>query len=1127
MKILSSEEHLSKFLVKQKNNTFKNDGLVFENLVENLLNLEFDHLNWEKTKTSWDGAKDFIGHKDGVLDVWAECKMYQNTLQLNVISKTLIMAINYQINRIIIFSWSKLTPGTIKELANFSSTTKTHIQVFDDELLEDLIFKHINNKTIKKFFPNVNEQSLKIRSFKPKIEQFFSAEIQLDSIQIDHSKDKSNPRSNQIYIDTPCMFQIMIYPNTIEEAEVVVDLSKIFKKEQVLGVLNKEKLDIDKFGKISKKMSPGEIYSLKIYFAPSQKGHQEIPACDIFINENKHHTTAVKFDVTKLTRPILVGGSVVQALKNFHAKISHNNLIYTAAIDGFGGVGKSRFLEECISKLLKENYRVCKLDGKGIQCKNFNLFVVELLTQLWKLPNPKIFKDEFSALELQTLEKDDDYFIYLGLYEIIRMCTLSEQTVSNEIENKIYQLFQEGFLKQSRIAILIDNVQSLDSKSISLVRNLTEQTGIPGQNVSLLTFNKEELIYSHEAASFYEDLKEKLPNDCNGLFFTLNEFSENEVILFVDAHLKSTNSDLTFSKQYPLLFESICKHIQPRPLDLYLFFYLLLDEKVVELDDGMFFINDFEAFNNILIGVGKKTEDILIQRLNKLQNNLESLDVLILLMCFGEIDVDSLIKKLGVKYETIENLANGCWIKIHTDKKITFYHPKIERFIIEKEYSLLEVRGTAISDLLNNNIDMKNYPLVNFAINPSENQILPKAIDELLKLSTLNARNKLFATKIYNCVTGKFSNVDPVVYLKAIQKICNLIAENSTDDIIEKLSHFNEILNDYIPKESEAKLYFQVIRQHASYLCAKDPYKSISIINDGLSKLNVFKKNFSEEVTNFISMNLKNRLSFCYRTIREQDKARKVGEEALNIAKKTNNLPFICLCYVDLGYIFLEAAKDKKKLIEYWDEAVNFFNQNKESIKKEDISIALAVMVVEAYLYAIKNKAYREAISKAEEIINLSKEHFYMHSEILGILAKTIFEFKQRPYSCDGIIALADSLIDRTLVSYDYKNQSKAYHLKAIALSKKEGKNNEAYIHFKYGLKVLENKKYLSVADEALIWDAISFSKRQEKKFGALIPSCNIRNNMAEYNKIEIFFKDEETANLFMIFADNEYNFPV
>ncbi|MDR0231054.1 MAG: restriction endonuclease [Dysgonamonadaceae bacterium] len=1110
--------------IKEENDTLKNDGVLFEDLVENLLNLEFGHLDWNRTKASWDGAKDFVGRKNGIPDVWAECKMYQNTLQLAVISKTLVMAINYQINRIIIFSWSKLTPNTLKELANFSSVCNTQLQIFDDGLLEALIIKHINSKTIKGFFPNLNEQKLQNIALKAKVDQFFCTDIHIDSSQVDHSKDITNPRSNQIYINTPCSFQITIYPNNIEPANIIINLDKLLDKEYELGILNKDKLNIDKDDKISKKLEPGEIYSLRIYFAPSKKGNHEIPICSIIVNNEKLKTDVVKFNVGRLSRPTLVGANIEQELKKIHAKISSNNLVYTTVINGLSGVGKSRFLEECISKLLKENYRICKFDGRSIQCKNFNTFVVELLTQLWRLPNPEIFKEECTSLELSTSK--DDYSTYSNLYEVIKICTFSEQTSVDNIKDKIYHLFIEGFLKSSRIAILIDNVQSLDNKSIALVRELVKQTGRIGQNVSILAFNTEDLIYSHEAFSFYQNLKEELTIDSNGSFFTIDEFSEKEIKLFVDTHLKSISTELTFSQQYPSLFALICDHIQPRPLDLYLFFHLLTDKKVVELDDGIFYIDDFEEFNKILRGVEKNTENILEQRLVKLYNDEECLNVLIFLLYFGEVDIDSLADCLGIKYETIEKLQDGCWIKESTDKKMEFYHPKIERFIISKESAFSKEKKAKIFTILSNNIEIEKFPLVNFVLNPSKAPILHKAIDKLLELSTLNARNKLFATKIYNYITNKFSNVSPSIYLRAIQKICDLTAENNKSVKIEKLSCFNEKLKDYVPADSEATSYFHVIRQLASYLCDEAPYNSINIINDGLCRLNELKGNFPSEVVDFIQMNLKNRLSFCYRTIRNEEKAKKIGEEALAIAKKINNIPFICLCYIDLGYTFLGFAKDKNRLIEYWGEAVRLYRHHRENIFQVDFSIALGVMIVEAYLYAIENEEYTKAINKAEEIISLSKECFYMHTEILGILSKTIFEFKLYPNTYNEIITLADNLIDKCLISYDSKNQSKGYHLKAIALSKQGRRDKEAFVNFKYGLKILEKKKYLSVSDEALICDAVFFLK-QHRNLEDQMFSYDIVKRKRGYNKLQDFGKIDELITPFMIFADNEYNFPV
>ena len=1108
--------------IKEENNIPKSDGILFEDLVEYLLKLEFDHIDWNRTKASWDGAKDFIGKKNGIPDVWAECKIYQNTLQLAIISKTLVMAINYQINRIIIFSWSKLTSGALKELANFTSVSKTQIQVFDDELLEALIIKHIHHKVIKDFFPGFDKQKLQCVTFKVKLDQFFCTDIHLDSSQIDHSKDISNPRSNQIDINTPCLFQVTIYPNSIDPTNITINLKDLLYKEYELGILNKEKLGIGKYCKISKKLEPGEIYSLRIYFAPSKRGNHEIPAFDITVNKDKLKTSIVKFNVSRLTKPTLVGADIEQALRNFHAKVSSNNLVYTTVASGLSGVGKSRFLEECISKLLKENYRICKFDGGSIQCKKFNSFVVELLTQLWRLPKPEIFKEECMFLDLTTSQ--DDYETYSNLYDVIKTCTYSEVASIEKIKEKIYHLFIEGFIKSGRVAILIDNVQSLDNSSIALVRELVKQTGRIGQNVSLLAFNTEELIYSHEALSFYQNLKEELSTDSNASFITIDEFSEKEVKLFVDTHLRSLSSESTFSQQYPLLFELICSHIQPRPLDLYLFFHLLTDNKVVELDDGTFYIDDFEEFNKILRGIERKTENILEKRFKKISDNTEYLDLLIFLLYFGEIDTDSLIDNLEIKQETIKKLKNGCWIKELTDKKITFYHSKIERFIINKESTFSKQKKADIFKTLNSNIEISKYPLINFALNPLKHLILDEAINELLELSTLNARNKLFATKICNYVTNKSYNVSPSLYLRAIPKICDLVAENNNTVKIEQLSNFSDKLKQYIPTNSEAISYFHVIRQFASYVCAVNPYKSINIIDEGLCRLNEFKEHFSPKTVDFIQMNLKNRLIFCYRTIRNEEKARIIGEEALAIAKEINNIPFICLCYLDLGYIYLGFAKDKQKLTKYWGQAVMLYNLHKEYVFRADYSIALGVMIAKAYLFAIEGN-YMKAINQAEEVIGVAREKFYMHSEIAGILFKTIFEFKLHPKTYSDILVLTDNLIDRCLISYDSKNQSKGYHLKAIALCKQDEKH-KAYTNFKYGLKILKRKKYLSASDEALIYDTISFLRKQGNYSDDIPAVYDILKEKNKYHKLQEFMQIDDLISPFMLFSDNEYNFP-
>lgn len=47
--------------VQNQKAKIKHDGQKFEDLVEDLLNLEYGNITWERTKTTHDGNKDFRG----------------------------------------------------------------------------------------------------------------------------------------------------------------------------------------------------------------------------------------------------------------------------------------------------------------------------------------------------------------------------------------------------------------------------------------------------------------------------------------------------------------------------------------------------------------------------------------------------------------------------------------------------------------------------------------------------------------------------------------------------------------------------------------------------------------------------------------------------------------------------------------------------------------------------------------------------------------------------------------------------------------------------------------------------------------------------------------------------------
>ena len=135
-----------------------NKGIVFEDLVEELLKVMYRNEKWYRTALSYDGKKDFA-YPDGseTPDLkWAECKNYKERLSLNVISPTLVMGAIDGIKSIIFFSYSELNENAVEGLLRYSQSTGTVIEIFDGLILESLIYRHRKVPSISQFFPTTD-----------------------------------------------------------------------------------------------------------------------------------------------------------------------------------------------------------------------------------------------------------------------------------------------------------------------------------------------------------------------------------------------------------------------------------------------------------------------------------------------------------------------------------------------------------------------------------------------------------------------------------------------------------------------------------------------------------------------------------------------------------------------------------------------------------------------------------------------------------------------------------------------------------------------------------------------------------------------------------------------------------
>ena len=97
-----NSEYWDKFKKMNKQGELVGDGLAFENLIEALLKAKYG-ISWNSTLKSHDNNRDFWLLLENE-HLWAECKNYQDTIAMNVLAPTLVMAQIYQVNTILFFS---------------------------------------------------------------------------------------------------------------------------------------------------------------------------------------------------------------------------------------------------------------------------------------------------------------------------------------------------------------------------------------------------------------------------------------------------------------------------------------------------------------------------------------------------------------------------------------------------------------------------------------------------------------------------------------------------------------------------------------------------------------------------------------------------------------------------------------------------------------------------------------------------------------------------------------------------------------------------------------------------------------------------------------------------------------
>lgn len=958
----------------------KFNGSKFGGLISIILNRGFTGI-WKPTKGSWDDAHDFFelrlcdSHKR-----WAECKMYRTNLSTHVFAKTLILAINNDIDIIYLFSYSPLVKNAFIHIGNFAKKSGKKIQVFDDVKLEQLIFRYLSLEELKKLFPKLSEY--KIRSIKPiEIYSSFYKDVTTSLSQfsgIDNFENKSivtNRKSLNVY-------EIIIVSNEIEnEIDIHMDFSHFFDRnngiDHCVDIINLKDLLSSEDDKNSpqyiRRLSCGEVLNIRLYVIPMIAGTIKIPPIKIQYRQYEYmELEEMEIKVEEVTRPPYIGPlNLIEKITN---EVDLNTRIQTFAISGESGVGKSRFSEEMILKLLERNFDVYILEGKYFLNKTFSDFIVDFLTQLYKIPNPNL-------LISKGISCNNDYGNVKDEKTLIEICANDKSIRYDEYKTQIRDYVYSIFLKK-KSALIVDDIQFLNDDVLRFLMDIFELNNQPGRHLITYIFNTELLNPYSKHFAFYHNITHGGFCRC----IELRELSQEEARLFIDSILQ-IGGQQKFSYAHPYVYSLIIKHIPLRPFYLLQFIELAKDKKCISLKNGLFFVDNISQFHKLLNCPPDKQIDVLKERIFNLNNQEKT--ALYIIGIFGNIDFFLFESLHLVDKKIIFSLIERKFLN-NNNGILTFYHSLVDNFVIQYDVFLSEEQKNKINNfLLSKTVLRENYPLALFHILCQE-ELFDTALSQIDYYSQITLRNKKYAQNILVYIYKQ--NINPSRYIKHIMKVVHIASQNNQRLFVNTLTQLWKHLESYQPTDDgEAACLIEIIREIGSYFSVFNDFKeSIKYLNAGILRLE--KLQIGDLIKIKLKSRLINRIGVSYKQERCFKEAVKYTTEGYNLAIYSNCKVMKCLSLIDLGYIYMGLANKNNLVIQYWDQ-VKYFSENYyEELYNADSNTAMACKYIHGILLGIKGN-YTAAISIFCELMNIAMQECSAYYELQAKRGRIFFEY--------------------------------------------------------------------------------------------------------------------------------------
>lgn len=705
---------------------FKQDGQLFEQLVGELLSLEYPGKTFHKTQATHDGSRDWelqlplINGQN--IDIWFECKYHQESLAAEDVSMTLVMAYVEDAKQIIFFSYSPVNREFAKKMSRFSERSRIPVFIYDDLELEALILRHWNQLNISDYF--IKERPPLEKRSPEQLSVY--CEVYQNGHLISCHKRSDFP---VVHFNDILTIRITLFNHNSTD-EQIATISLPPNVENNFMICNEAFMTSSQKVSVSVSHNSISYYSFHLKmkrFGPSVK----LPSITIEWGKERKILYPGTVEGQWLAEAPIIG-QVFHDIIFSQSQYMKKNSFTFSQITGRSGIGKSRLIHEIIAQAYILDKKVFYLDN-DLKKSDFFRFVRKLVSHLAGLPELP------SSKNIRFLGTDND------IHEISAQILYDNEYLST-LSGKELAAYLFMMMKEKKVWLALDNVQWMDEKSLELLENLLKYVGEPSGSGIFLAFNQDYLYSGTKADQLSKNILAYSAEYCQYVQSReVSGFTHEDAMNYLQECLTYKSTSYSDELVYTETLEKVIDYCGTQPFYLQNMLIYLYQKHVLErTDETSFYITSITDFWTHVQEVPKTVLALLERRIQLTTEHLAQRGVkqsfleLCQILSFCSTIPAILCRELFGEFPAKRELAELGILKIDSRGELSFYHQYFEQYFRQMypleqiPQQLLENFCGAVSRRHLKERMIEAYYLAQYVMGTCKNSLLERIMEKIV-----------------------------------------------------------------------------------------------------------------------------------------------------------------------------------------------------------------------------------------------------------------------------------------------------------------------------------------------------------------------------------------------------------